>query len=241
MEFKSFTQSVFDSEKVLAWQPAYHLPNILDKVKANPNLNNDEIQLITNQLFEDYYNNRLLPFFNSNAFKAEKLKILNMLIEATNESIDIYISGLIKRYFPEFQISKSELIEQFQNYGNLAFIIKTVSRGFLLALQHLKVELCDESTKKSEKNSDSLDHRHIAVIYKYKAEARYIPNEFRPSKIKKEFGKGLEKAIYTIWNIKGNTYKAPTAKELETIIPHLKDYPNAQKAAINDLDILSKL
>ena len=83
-----------------------------------------------------------------------------------------------------------------------------------------------------------LTHRHHALIYKYKADAKYIPNSFIASEIQKEFGAKRKQAFYTIWNKKGAKYRAPTEKELEIIIPYLEEYPNAQKAAINDLEKL---
>jgi hypothetical protein len=81
-----------------------------------------------------------------------------------------------------------------------------------------------------------LSHRDEAIIYKYKADWGYIPNDFNPVEIEKEFGAKRKQAIYTIWNKKGKTYRPPTKKELAKIIPFLIDFPNSKKAAENDLD-----
>lgn len=97
----------------------------------------------------------------------------------------------------------------------------------------------DYPTKFSEiKSRNKLNHRHHAIIYKFKAEANYIPAVFNPSDIEREFGAKRKQAFYTIWNEKGANYRPPTAKELEICIPFLEEFPNAKKAAENYLDKL---
>lgn len=90
--------------------------------------------------------------------------------------------------------------------------------------------------KKTPTNEPELTHRQHAIIYRYKALANYIPNEFRRTVITAQYGKGREKAIDTIWNEKGANYRPVTGPELNSIIPFLAEFPNALKAAINDLD-----
>ncbi|MEQ7798179.1 hypothetical protein ABDJ41_00090 [Pedobacter sp. ASV1-7] len=81
-----------------------------------------------------------------------------------------------------------------------------------------------------------LTHREHALIYKYKADTGIIsPNSFNGTEIQKKFGAKRKQAFYSIWDKKGKTYKAPTIRELENILPHLKKYGNAYKAAENDL------
>lgn len=86
-------------------------------------------------------------------------------------------------------------------------------------------------------HTGKLTHREHALIYKYKADAGIIqPNSFNGTEIEKEFGAKRKQAFYSIWDLNGKTYRKPTLKELESIMPFLSEYETAHKALINDID-----
>ena len=89
-------------------------------------------------------------------------------------------------------------------------------------------------------NDSKLSHRLEAIIYYYKTHYGYLPKVFDAKKIEEDYGAKRKQAIYTVWSTKGKTYKKPTALEIQAAIPHLIDFPNAKKAAVNDLDGLIK-
>jgi hypothetical protein len=102
-----------------------------------------------------------------------------------------------------------------------------------------KILHVDKNTlSKSGPKLMGLTHRQEAIIRKYKIDAKVIPNEYYRTEIRKQFGKKREQAIDSV-NEVSKTYTPITTKELQTIIPYLEEYPNAQKAAINDLHKLN--
>lgn len=79
-----------------------------------------------------------------------------------------------------------------------------------------------------------LTHREYLLIEKYKHDARYIP--YPSAKDQKAIGTGRYKKYYTVFSSNKAVYKPANLNELQNIMPYLKDYPNAKKAAENDLD-----
>jgi hypothetical protein len=104
----------------------------------------------------------------------------------------------------------------------------------LIHIEYIQIKYGFKEPRRKTDDS-GLDHRHQAIIYWYKANAKYIPNLFIPAEIEREFGPKRKQAFYTVWNPRGKNYRPITVKELEVIIPFLEDFPDAQKAAINDL------
>lgn len=96
-----------------------------------------------------------------------------------------------------------------------------------------------EGKKNTELNLINPTHREHAIAYTYKVKARLKP-ELTRKQMRKMGKKGLEKAFDSI-NLKSNTYSATKEKELKMVIELLKDLPEVQKMAINDLDKLENL
>jgi hypothetical protein len=120
---------------------------------------------------------------------------------------------------------------------------KTGGEGLYDGLKTVLSSIADVKISKiNAVDNSTLKHRHHAIIYKYKVDAKYIPNVFSAKEIEMEFGAKRKQAFYTIWNVKGKNYKAPTENELRIVIANLNEFPLAQKAATNDLDeIIKKL
>jgi len=87
---------------------------------------------------------------------------------------------------------------------------------------------------KSHLQTDTLTHREFLLIEKYKYEAKYI--QYPTAKDQKAISTGRYKNYYTVFSSNNKVRKAAKRKELLNIIPLLNDYPNAKKAAENDLD-----
>jgi hypothetical protein len=80
---------------------------------------------------------------------------------------------------------------------------------------------------------DGISHRVHIMVNQFKAQAG-IEEKKTPQEWRAERGNKANQAYYTL-NYSKN-YKAPKEKELNTVIDLLKDFPNAQKLAINKRD-----
>lgn len=90
--------------------------------------------------------------------------------------------------------------------------------------------------KDDEKKTSPLTHREYLLIEKYKYDAKYIP--YPLAKDQKAISTGRYKKYYTVFSTNKSGCKSANLKELQKIIPYLKEYPNAKRAAENDLDNL---
>jgi len=101
----------------------------------------------------------------------------------------------------------------------------------------LLVELEKKFPILADHKISKLTHREHALIRKYMIQAKYMSPDFDRVKITAEFTKARERAIDSVSEV-STTFRAIKPKELESIIPHLQEFPNAQKAVINDLEKL---
>jgi len=107
--------------------------------------------------------------------------------------------------------------------------------GYQSSLDDIERYLKDRET---HLNEDRLTNREFLLLEKYKhlARLRSFP---RPEDFKNYANfKQLRKIYYTVFPENGDNYKSASKKELTRIIPLLKAYPDAQRAAENDLDSL---
>ena len=90
-------------------------------------------------------------------------------------------------------------------------------------------------------NERTYSHREHILANKFKAKAN-IEKEKTASEWKAERGNNAYINYYTLNEGKNaKNYKAPTVKELTNVIEMLKDYPEAQKIAINNKEQLENL
>lgn len=141
--------------------------------------------------------------------------------------------------FLETEFSQKEKISYY-SLSDLLSNIDFFESEFSMVLYHIEGLQIKYGFKENVNVYDELvlTHRQNAIIDKYKTDAKYTDKILKRTEIKNQFGKGREKAIDSV-NELSKAYKPITAKELEIIIPHLVEYPNAQKAAINDLHKLN--
>lgn len=93
------------------------------------------------------------------------------------------------------------------------------------------MEAADFQAKSVIKKPDRYSHREHILANQYKAELDI--EDFKHSgDWKNERGEKARQALYTL-SEKSKNYKPPTIEELTKVIELLKDYPEAQKIAIN--------
>jgi len=178
-------------------------------------------------------------FFNQSIVNTN-IKFLEHQYRLTKDK-NIFLNDLKKRIAPTYYSTFwGDVIPIVVNAHDIFNEVKSWMERKIEQLSHEEYLRENSVQLKARLQKNDLKHRHHALIYKYKANAGYIvPNAFNGTEIQKEFGAKRKQAFYSVWDKTGKTYKAPTWNELNVIIPHLADYPNAQKAVINDLAKLS--
>jgi hypothetical protein len=149
--------------------------------------------------------------------------------------------------FNKTQIENSRLVVDFlqanlTNYQNYQMVLEHAiacqkRQGFLTPPNQSQIENTRNSinlNSVSGPKAIGLTHREYLLIEKYKHDARYIP--YPSAKDQKAISTGRYKKYYTVFSANRAVCKPANLKELQNIIPYLKDYPNAKKAAENDLN-----
>ncbi len=153
------------------------------------------------------------------------------ILEINKEKIDLLSSTDKTKYFL-IGIYYVSVLDCCNCYYELITFIKEKQKELISIDDNL-------ATRKTETlKESSLTHREHALIYKYKADAGYLPNSFNGTEIEKTYGAKRKQAFYSIWHKKGDTFKTPRLKELKSIEPHLVKFERAHSALKNDIDSL---
>jgi hypothetical protein len=147
------------------------------------------------------------------------------------------------RYYDTLQSSEAvELLEELLHFETEEHLINANRERNLLDFIKFEIERHKRRQKNIIQPETNATHREVIIAYNYKVEAG-IAEPQKATYWLHERGKNARIQAYTA--TKGNKnnkkYKPPTPNELKTVIELLKDYPPAQKIAINKLSELESL